>query len=128
MSLTRITSDLQDTYNYPLICDDISSLFDGITMIFPLDVDGIAINTVIDSRNVQVYVNGQLQRPYVSEKRLPWIMEYAPNGAYKVVNGKIIFFNPPASGDVVTISVISASIYVQRMSNSYTTRPIAFGD
>ena len=128
MALTRVTSDLQDTYNYPIICDDLSPLFDGITLVFNLKVDGNSINTVVDSRNAQVYTNGKLLRPYISERVMPWIMEYTPNGDYRITGSKIIFYNPPAARDICTIVITSASTYTQKILNSYSPRPIAFGD
>lgn len=128
MALTRVTNDLQDSYNYPLICDDISGFLNGQTMTFTLKVNGLDINSVADSRNVQVELNGKIQRPYISERVMPWIMEYTPNGAYKIVGNTIIFYNPPAAGDVVSLVITKPGTYTQSMTNSYSPRPIVFGD
>lgn len=132
MALTRILSDLQDTYTYPLICDDISPLFDGLTMVFTLRVSGVAINTVADSKNVQVLVNGQIQRPYISEQTeqtFPWLSDYVPNGFYRVVGSSIIFYNPPAQGDICSLIITTAATYQrQAPKNFYSANIIAFGD
>lgn len=128
MALTRVSSDLQDTYNYPLICDDIGSQFDGRRMIFTLRANGNTINTIVDSKNVQVYLNGQIQRPYIAEPTLPWAMDYTPNGFYKIVGNTIIFYNPPVDSDTVMIVVVTNSTYPQVTSNFYSARTIALGD
>lgn len=128
MALTRVLSDLQDTYTYPLICDDISPLFDGLTMTFTLRVSGVAINTVVDSKNVQVLVNGQIQRPYISERIFPWLLDFAPSGFYRVVGSSIIFYNPPAFGDTCSLIITTAATYRQTQTNFYSAKTIAFGD
>ena len=97
-------------------------------MTFTLKVNGLDINSVADSRNVQVELNGKIQRPYISERVMPWIMEYTPNGAYKIVGNTIIFYNPPAAGDVVSLVITKPGTYTQSMTNSYSPRPIVFGD
>ena len=128
MALTRILTDLQDTYTLPAVCDDIGSQFNSSTQIFPLSIDEASINTVTDSRQVQVSINGQILRPYVTEKELPWQVEYDISGDYRVTNGNLIIYNPPDLGDQASAVLVTLGTYAQRRTASYSATTIAFGD
>lgn len=130
MALTRIPSDLQDTYTYPRVCDSIDTLFDGVTRIFTLKVSGANINSVADSRSVQVFINGLIQKPVIgTSKTIPWITPYTPKvGDYEISGSNIIFYIPPIPGDVAYISVVNAGTYVQSVGDFYSPMIIAIGD
>ena len=129
MALTRILTDLQDTYTLPAVCDDISNYFNSRSQIFPLMLDEVSINTVTDSRQVQVSINGQILRPYIAERTLPWSVEYDINGDYRVTtDGNLIIYNPPELGDRAMVTVVTIGTYVQRRTASYSVNLIAFGD
>jgi hypothetical protein len=128
MALTRVLTDLQATYTLPAICDDISGDFNSSTQIFPLSIDEVSINTVTDSRQVQVSINGQILRPYVTKKELPWQVEYDISGDYRVTNGNLIIYNPPDLGDRASAVLVTLGTYVQRRTASYSATTIAFGD
>jgi hypothetical protein len=129
MALTRVLSDLRDTYPLPAICDSISSQFNGSNQIFPLSLDGVTINTITDSRQVQISVNGQLLRPYTIDRELPWMTEYDISGDYRITSdGNIIIYNPPDLGDQASVVLVTYGTYVQRRLNSYTPTMIAFGE
>lgn len=129
MALTRVLTDLQDTYTLPAICDNISSQFNSSTQIFTLSLDEVSINTVTDSRQVQVSINGQLLRPYTFERELPWQVEYDISGDYRITSdGNIIIYNPPDLGDQASVVLVTLGTYVQRRTASYSATTIAFGD
>ena len=128
MALTRILTDLQDTYTLPAVCDDISNYFNSRSQIFPLMLDEVSINTVTDSRQVQVSINGQILRPYIAERTLPWSVEYDINGDYRVTNGNIIIYNPPDLGDRAMVTVVTLGTYVQRKAAAFSFNLIALGD
>lgn len=131
MPLTRITGDIQDTYNHPIFCDDISDFFDGATKSFTLKVDGVAINNLADSRNVQIFMNGLLLKPYIASnnKTLPWVVEISQkNGEYEIVGNSVVFYIPPEYGDIARIAVINTNTFVQKVSNSFSPLTLAFGD
>lgn len=128
MALTRILTDLQDTYTLPAVCDDISDYFNSRSQIFPLMLDEVSINTVTDSRQVQVSINGQILRPYIAERTLPWSVEYNINGDYRVTNGNIIIYNPPDLGDRAMVTVVTLGTYVQRKAAAFSFNLIALGD
>lgn len=114
--------------NLPVICNDISTQFDGVKAVFPLLQDQTSINTVVDSKDVQVTLNGQILAPYVTELRYPWIAEYDSYTGFRIANGNIIIYNSPDLGDkaVVMITNTSQSKQVRRYPYSATT--IALGD
>jgi len=114
--------------NLPQACDDISNYVDGITTVFALKVGQNYINTVTDSRDIQLVINGAIQNPYVTEKRLPWIVEYDSYRGYRVVGANIIIYNPPDPGDQVTITQIGTSATAQTRQYPYSASSIALGD
>ena len=120
MALTRILTDLQDTYTLPAVCDDISNYFNSRSQIFPLMLDEVSINTVTDSRQVQVSINGQILRPYIAERTLPWSVEYDINN--------IIIYNPPDLGDRAMVTIVTLGTYVQRKAAAFSFNLIALGD
>ena len=128
MALTRILTDLQDTYTLPAVCDDISNYFNSRSQIFPLMLDEVSINTVTDSRQVQVSINGQILRPYIAERTLPWSVEYDINGDYRVTNGNIIIYNPPDLGDRAMVTIVTLGTYVHRKAAAFSFNLIALGD
>ena len=129
MALTRVLTDLQQNYTLPAICDDISNQFNGSVGVFPLSINGATINTVTDSRQVQVAINGQILRPYVTERAYPWIMEYSINGEYRITtDGNIIIYNPPDAVDRASVVLVTYGTYTQAKTLSYSVNPIVFGD
>jgi len=114
--------------NLPQICDDISSQFDGDKTVFALTVDQSYINTVTDSKDVQVSINGLQLTPYVAELRWPWITEYASYKGFKVVGANLTIFNAPDPGDTATVTVVSTSQAAQTRRYPYSASSIALGD
>jgi hypothetical protein len=114
--------------NLPVVCDDISSQFDGDKTVFALTTDQNYINTVTDSKDVRVTINGLQLTPYVSELRWPWITEYASYKGYRVVGANLIIFNAPDPGDTATVTVVSTSQSAQTRRYPYSASSIALGD
>ncbi len=114
--------------NLPLVCDDISGYFDGLTSVFPLKVDQAYINTVTDSKDVQVVVNGQILRPYVTEQTWPFMIEYSLYKGYRVVGANLIIYNALDAGDTATVTVVSTSATAQTRKYPYSAASIALGD
>jgi hypothetical protein len=113
----------------PLVVNDISTQFDGIKTVFPLLQDQTSINTIVDSKDVQVTLNGQILAPYVAEYKFPWIPVYDSHKGFRVKSdGNLIIYNAPYIGDqaVVMVTNISQSAQTRRYPFSATT--IALGD
>lgn len=115
--------------NLPLVCNDISTQFDNLKTVFELKQNQTSINTVVDSRDVQVTINGQVLSPYVTEVRYPWITpydSYAPG--FRVVGSNLIIYNAPAVGDIGLVMVTSTSPSLQYRRYPYSAATIALGD
>ena len=111
-----------------VLCDDISGLFDSVTCVFPLTVNQTSINTVIDSRDVQVVLNGLILTPYIAEVTYPWIRDFDSDKGYRVVGANLIIYNTPDNGDSCMVTVTNTSQTAQTRSYPYSAKTIALGD
>ena len=113
----------------PIICNDISTQFDGVKAVFPLKQDQTSINTVVDSRDVQVTLNGQILAPYIKELTYPWIVEYDSYKGFRVTStGNLIIYNAPAPGDQAVVMITGTSQSVQIRKYPFSATTIALGD
>jgi hypothetical protein len=112
----------------PVVLNDISTQFDGSKTVFSLLLDQTSINTITDSKDVQVILNGQILAPYVQDLKYPWITPYDSYKGYRIVSGNIIIYNAPNYGDQCVMIVRSTSQSVQTRRYPYTAATIAFGD
>ena len=114
--------------NVPLVLNDISTQFDGSKTVFSLLIDQTSINTITDSKDVQVILNGQILAPYVGETTYPWIKEYDSYKGYRIVSGNIIIYNAPNYGDQCVMIVRSTSSSQQTRRYPYSATTIALGN
>lgn len=116
--------------NLPLVLNDISNYFDGQDTVFPLMLDQTYINTITDSKDLEVVINGLRLRPYVKEQRYPWIAEYDSfsGQGYRVSGSTLIIYNAPSPGDQCTLTVRSTSGTVQVRKYPYSASTIMLGD
>lgn len=112
----------------PLVLNDISTQFDGSKTVFSLLLDQTSINTITDSKDVQVILNGQILAPYVQDLEYPWLTPYDSYKGYRIKDGNIIIYNAPNYGDQCVMIVRSTSQSVQTRRYPYTATTIAFGD
>ena len=113
----------------PIVCNDVSTQFDGRKAVFPLKQDQTSINTVVDSKDVQVTLNGQILAPYVKELTYPWIVEYNSYKGFRVTsNGNLIIYNAPAPGDQAVVMITNTSQSVQTRKYPFSATTIALGD
>ena len=113
----------------PTKCNDISTQFDGRKAVFPLKQDQTSINTVVDSRDVQVTLNGQILAPYVKQLTYPWIVEYNSYKGFRVTsNSNLIIYNAPAPGDQAVVMITGTSQSVQTRRYPFSATTIALGD
>jgi hypothetical protein len=113
------------------VLDDISNLATGARYSFPLRLDQAAFTNIVDSKDVEVTVNGVFMRPYVSQITLPWSVDYdnmPGNSGFRIVGTDIVFYTAPARGSFITITKRnqSATVYYRRYPFSATT--IGLGD
>lgn len=141
MSLTLIRSTGTDftgntvsiSTNYggnvpPIVLNDISNYFDGRTCSFPLRQETSSINTFIDSKDVMVTINGMALSPYVTENRLPWLVEYDSCRGYRVVGSDVIIYDAPDPGDRATVTIIGQSQQKQIRRYPFSPTTIGLGD
>lgn len=112
----------------PLVLNDISSQFDGSKSVFDLKLDQDSINTIVDSKDVQVMLNGQILVPYITELEYPWICPVESIRGYRIKDGKITIFNAPNYGDQCVMIVRNTSQTAQTRRYPYSATNIALGD
>jgi hypothetical protein len=113
---------------YPVVCNDIGGQFDGDRTVFPIMVEQDYINTIADSRNLQVAVAGQLLSPYVTTLTYPWILEYDSFKGFRVRGSNVTIYNAPDVGDSVTITIVSNNSTAQKRRYPYSATTIALGE
>jgi hypothetical protein len=121
-----------------VILNDISNQFDGTKAVFPLQLEQDSISTLVDSKDIEVTLNGQVLKPHVTEYRYPWITEYDSYKGFRVISAGssvstattnyVEIFNVPAPGDDATITVKGISASKQYRRYPYSAASIAFGD
>lgn len=111
---------------------DVSPLCDGVRAVFDLKNDQTLLSStyIVDSKDVQVQVNGQTLTPYVSNGVGPWIPAYDNQGtrSFRVRGNQLIIYNAPDVGSQVAITVQKTAATAQ--TNRYPFQPttIALGD
>lgn len=129
LSANEVTIGTLYRGNLPIVCNDISTQFDGRKAVFPLKQDQTSINTVVDSRDVQVTLNGQILAPYVKQLTYPWIVEYNSYKGFRVTsNSNLIIYNAPAPGDQAVVMITGTSQSVQTRKYPFSATTIALGD
>jgi len=112
----------------PIVLNDISNYFDGTTCLFSLKQDTSSINTFIDSKDIMVTINGMVLSPYVTENRLPWIVDYDSYRGYRVVDSNVVIYNAPDPGDRATVIIIGQSQTKQVRRYPFSPTTIGLGD
>ena len=83
----------------------------------------------VDSKDVEVSINGNWLIPTVSEYRYPWTLEYdLPQGQYKVSGSNLVLYNVPASGDKALVKITGISQTKQFQRYPFSTATIALGE
>ena len=131
-SFQWVTFDVGNTITAPSILNDISTQFDGSKTTFPLRVDQTTLNTIVDSKDLEVVVNGLKLAPYIAEYKYPWIVTYDSYNGYRVRNfnsiGYVTIYNAPFRGDSGILTYRSMSIAKQTKRYPFSAATIAFGD
>ena len=119
----------------PIVVNDISTQFDGTKSIFELRVDQDYIGTVVDSKDLEVIVNGFRLAPYVKEIKWPWFSPYDSFQGFRVLNGvsepntvKLALYNAPFIGDSASVIKRAQSSSQQQRRYPFSVSTIALGD
>lgn len=131
-SFQWVTFDVGSGIAAPSILNDISPQFDGSKTTFPLRVDQSTLNTIVDSKDLEVVVNGLKLAPYITEYKYPWIVTFDSFNGYRVRNfnsiGYVTIYNAPFRGDSGILTYRSMSIAKQTKRYPFSAATIAFGD
>lgn len=111
-----------------VVVNDISSQFDGYKQVFSLTQDQTAINSLTDSKDLLVVINGQRLTPYVTEIRYPWLTPYDSYNGFRVVGNTLIIYDAPDVGDTGFVQVVGSSTEKQTRKYPYSATTIALGD
>lgn len=112
----------------PIIVDDISNYFDGATSVFSLTANQQALNTIVDSKDLEVFINGLKISPYVDTKTYPWITPYDSFTGFRVSSNRLIIYKAPAIGSSVSLTARNISQSRQTKQYPYSATTIALGD
>ena len=121
ISATVITQD-------PIVVNDISNQFNNISNVFALMQDQTPINSIMDSKDLEVVIDGQRLAPYVDEYRYPWITPYDSYKGFRVRGAYLTIYNAPAVGSSAVVVVQATSKARQKRKYPYSASSIAFGD
>jgi hypothetical protein len=113
--------------------DDISPQFDGAKTVFGLTLDTANVSTVInnlilDSKDLDVAINGMVMTPYVTQLTWPWLTPYDAYKGFRVSGDSIIFYTAPAPGSQCSMTLRNVSTTIQTRRYPYTASSIALGD
>ena len=112
----------------PIVVNDISTQFDGVNTVFALRQNQTSINTIVDSKDLEVVINGARLTPYVKQQTYPWLVDYDSFKGFRVSGSNLIIYNAPAIGDSAAVIVRSISAAVQTRKYPYSATTIAIGD
>jgi len=102
--------------------DDISALFDGASVTFPLTVEGRPLDpTVVNAQNMFVSLGGVMQLPIASEGSPLAGLAYIVAFNTVAEEFQITFASPPQFGTTCNIRVITG------IGNEFITCPLPFG-
>ena len=112
----------------PIVLDDISSQFDGSKAVFRLTQNQVLTNSIVDSKDLEVIINGIRLTPWVDTYTYPWQTPYSSFKGFKVDSSNLIIYNAPYRGDSAFLLLRRLSTSRQKQRYPYSATTIAFGD
>jgi hypothetical protein len=115
------------------VLNDLSGQCDGAKSVFALKIDQTAVSGIVDSKDLEVLVNGVKTTPYVTETRYPWFTPYDGYRGFRAVttgttDNWLVIYNPPELGSQVTVTQLNTSVRKQSRRYPYSATSIALGD
>lgn len=114
--------------NIPLVLNDVSNQFNGRKSVFALKTDQTSISSIVDSKDVEVIINGLHLAPYIKELRWPWITPYDSYRGFRIVGSNLIIYNAPDIGDQSVVVIRNKSASIQTRKYPFSASTIALGD
>ena len=114
------------------VLNDISVQFDGTQAHFALRLEQAAVNNLVDSRDLQVSISGEVLKPYVTEYTWPWLSPVDSFNGFRVRTfnsaNYVTIYNAPARGDSASLTFGQTSSTTQKRRYPFSASTIAFGD
>jgi hypothetical protein len=115
------------------ILNDISNQFNGLATRFQLRLEQAAVNTIVDSRELEVVVNGSQLKPYVTTYTWPWIPVYDSFNGFRVrknldLTNYLTIYNAPAAGSSASLVFRSTATAAQTRRYPFSATTVALGD
>ena len=112
----------------PVVLNDISNQFDGTKTVFSLMLNQDMIYSIVDSKDLEVVINGARLTPYVNTQTYPWISNIESFNGFRVKSNNLIIYNAPFIGDSASLIWRNASNTTQTKKYPYSAASIALGD
>ena len=111
--VTSVVANNVVTATQSVVLNDITNQFDNLKCVFNLTSEQSNVINIMNSRNLEVIVNGAKLSPYVTELRYPWLTPYDSFKGHRVVSSntstQLVIYNPPAPGDQAILTLINSS-------------------
>jgi hypothetical protein len=111
---------------------NISNLCDNDRCVFDLKQDQTILGStyIVDSKDLEVIVNGQQLNAYITEQPGPWTPAYDNGGSYgfRVRENRLIIYNAPDIGSRVTITMRKTAATRQRRRYPFAPTTVVLGD
>lgn len=110
--------------------DDISSQFDADKTVFALRSGGIGISpsTILDSRDLQLEIDGRRLNPYIAENNYVFFPTYDAFKGFRVRENRLIIYNAPDVGSVSFLSIRKTATSKQIRRYPMSATSIGLGD
>lgn len=112
------------------LLDDMSGLCDDYNCVFTLKQNQTSLSTsyIIDSKDLEVTLNGQRLQPYTSQNAFAFMPAYDSFKGFRVRDNRLIIYNAPAVGSQLTVVVRKTSGAKQIRRYPFSASTIVFGD
>ena len=111
---------------------DVSGLTDGSRSVFDIKNEQTIVSStyIVDSKDVEVTVNGQRLTPYALPQPSAWISAFDcySSKMFRVRENRLIIYNAPDVGSQVSIVVKKTAASKQRQRYPFKPAMIALGD
>jgi hypothetical protein len=118
--------------NSQTILNDISTQFTGAKAHFALKIDQTPVNSIIDSKDLEVVIGGLRLTPYVITYTWPWISTVDSFNGFRVRTfdsaNYITIYNAPSRGTNSFIVLKPPSTTTQKRRYPFSAATIALGD
>ena len=130
--VTSVIANNVVTSSASVVLNDITNQFDNLKCVFDLRSEQSNVINIMNSRNLEVIINGAKLAPYVTNLRYPWLTPYDSFKGHRVVSSntssQLVIYNPPAPGDQAILTLINNSSSPQNRRYPYSAATIALGD